>query len=348
MTRTRLRSSILLLLAAGLVTGCSKASTKQLGKAGYSDSESTSQPSSVAAFPIALRPMILPQLKPQKVRIKVFEHRLTSSPAAGETREELYLDLHATLQATGNNSDGAVPASLKINRICLTMNSSGPSRPQLSYDSQTDKPNNGNPLADLMATVADAKLSLRVSREGRLIELHGLDAKWRAANIIMAPPSLFTAQWMFRDAGMAELVSEGLFPSVPDRPVDMGDEWEFDVPLNIPLVARLTSHVRCAVLSSENDRTDALKTVGISGGGSVQPANLADSDVAPAIQPRVQTTSGHGIKLLIDPRTGSFSLTSGGRVEVELTLKPPAGDERLQMTISRRRSLQTERSRIEW
>ena len=255
---------------------------------------------------IALRTALVPDATPQPVRIRLHERRETISQDVGKVTHELKLDLTATLTRAAPSTDGGVEVKLVFKHIKLNVGM--PDRPEtkLAYDSATDKPNTGNPLADVMAHVAGAELALRIGPSGRLRGLHGLDVRWRKANLLMAPPALLTAQWLFRDAGMKELVAEALFPPMPAGPVRIGDAWEVDVPANIPLVARLNARVR-STLKRITRGADGVEgpTARIEGAGKIEPAPEILEGDTPAIHPIVKTGS---VKITQDVIPSSQSL----------------------------------------
>jgi len=295
---------------------------------------------------------LLPPASPQPVTIHVIEHRVTESQEAGKTIQDLDLSIEGTLKKDKAGAEGSIGASLHFDRIRLSVGEKNRTDSLLRYDSQTDKPGKGNRLADLMAVVADAKLALRVSPNGQLLELRGLDPKWRAAGIVMAPPDLLTAQWLFRDMSMAELVAEALFPPAPDRELTDGYKWSFDLPANIPLTAQFTSHLAARVEQMHpaaqpwpagNDGP-ASPILRIAATGQIEPAAAPLKDVAPAIRPAVSASSHH-LRLTFHPKTGFITHSSKRVLTTDLTLTPPQGNHRLRMRIHQVRTLEAERGR---
>lgn len=323
-------------LMAGLLAGCARVAGPPGVEVGP-PSSGPCPPTPQAAASVDLRTALLPPPGTQPVWIHLVEHRVTESPEAGRSVQELELELQASLKAGKTEPDGAVTATLQFDRIRLKMDSPDHPEETRTYDSQTDKPQKGSPLADLLTVVADARLDLRVSPNGRLIELRGLDPKWRAAGTIMAPPDLLAVQWLFRDMCMGELVAEALFLPMPASPVQPGDAWEFDVPANIPLMAQLTSRLRCTMdRQPADDKTS--EAIVICGSGCIEPTEPALKNSPPAIRPFVESSS-HTMTARLDPATSVFRQTSERRVRLGLTLAPPTGAERLRMSVDQTRKL---------
>jgi len=342
MARLFFRAGILLLTAV-LLVGCGRPGGPQVTAAqpaAPAPGSSTTRPAPSAT----LQAVLLPRATAQPVHIHLLEHRVTESAETGPTTQELELDLRASLKADKTRDDGSVEATLQFERIRLRMSPRSGSGAMLNYDSQTDKPKNGNPLADLMALVAGEKLHLHVGPDGRLLALRGLDPKWRAGGIVMAPPDLLAAQWLFRDMSMSELLGEALFIAVPAGPCRSGEKWEFDMPANIMLVARFTSHLRCT-MDAAPAVSGLTERMIIHGAGDIEPAKPIIEDAAPAIRPFVEA-GNHKLAATFDLSTGVSTQTSEREIAVALTLTPPEGSERLKMTIRQTRKLTSERGQV--
>ncbi len=337
MTGLSLRIGCGLVLAAALAPGCGHVEKRIAEPTASPDGEST-QSQAGQDTAIKLQYALIPSSTAQPVRIRVVEHRVTDSAETGSTTQDLDLDLRARLKAVKTRDDRTVEATLRFEQIRLKI---GPPEPALTYDSRSDKRGKGNSLADLMEVVADAELNLLIGPDGRLLELHGLNHKWRTAGIILPPPHLLTAQWLFRDNSMLELISEALFPVMPPGSVQVGDTWETSVPADIPLAVRLDSCLGWSVSSIANNKPASVE-VQLDGNGQVQLAASPLKDAPPGIRPHLKTGT-HTAKARVCPKTGAFQQTSGRLIEVELTLTPPAGKERLRATIRQERRLTAQR-----
>lgn len=290
-----------------------------------------------------LRTALVPGMTPQSVRIQLHERRETSGDDVGTVVHELELDLTGTLTRERERPNRESEARLVLNQIKLRLGVAGQAEQTLSYDSAKDEPGQGNPLADVMAVFKDAEVELVVGPSGRLRELSGLTQRWGKTGMIMAPPALLTAQWLFRDESMQELVAEALFPPMPAGPVAVGDAWEVVMPANVPLVARLNARVR-STLKEVDGRADETRAgrVKLEGSGTLEPAPPILPGDRPAIQPAVKNGTMTIVQYV---NAGSPSLVQASRrnLEMLLTLTPPTGDERVQMTIKQTRRLVSRR-----
>lgn len=337
MTGLSLRIGCGLVLISALTAGCRHVE-KRIAKPSASPDGESAQSQAGQDTTVELQSALIPSSTVQPVRIRLVEHRVTESAETGSTTQDLDLDLRATLKAVKTRDDRTVEATLQLRQIRLRIVTPEAS---LAYDSRSDKRDKGNSLADLMEVVADAELNLLIGPDGRLLELHGLNHKWRTAGIILPPPHLITAQWLFRDNNMLELISEALFPVMPPGSVQLGDTWETNVPAGIPLAVRLDSCLGWSVSSIANNNPASVE-VQLDGKGQVQLAASPLKDAPPGIRPHLKTGT-HTAKARVCPKTGAFQQTSGRLIEVELTLTPPAGKERLRATIRQERRLTAQR-----
>ncbi len=336
MLRGYLRLGSLVLVTMVLSTGC--AGTGHPRKAGPPPAPApSSQPQADAR--VDLKAVLLPP-RAQDVHIHLTEHRTTNSPQTDSVTQVLELELRAILKPGKTEADGSVRAVLEVTHTSLRTTTPTEPVSMLTYDSRKDKAGKGNRLADLMAIVADVKLALKIAPDGRLVELRGLDAKWRAAGIIMAPPDLLAVQWLFRDNSMQELVSEALFPPMPATAKRTGDSWNAEIPASIPLAAQLTSHLRFELSPGEDaDRTSG--SVRVKAAGQIKPTKPL-LDAPPAIQPAVNSAS-HTVQIQLNPESGLLRQKSTRTLDVDLTLTPPSGNDRLKMKLRQDRQMIGER-----
>jgi len=291
---------------------------------------------------IPLRTALLPPDSPHSVSIRLHEQRETTGEGFPRTVYSLDLQLYASLKRTRQTEEGEIEAELAFQRIVMKYGLVGRERHQFAYDSASDKPNSGNPLADLMQHVSDAVCYLRVGPSGRLRALHGLDPRWGRANLLMAPPALLTAQWTFRDVSMGELVAEALFPPMPASPVRQGDTWDVTVPANIPLVARIHSRLHSKLTHIEHNEK-GQPIVSIIGVGQLSPAPDLIEGQTPAIYPTIKSAS-HKVTQTVIPATGAFAQQQQIELVAKITMKAPADDTSLTMTIQRKRVLESKRT----
>lgn len=325
--------ALIVTLTAGcgrIGTGTARQATGSMGVA--------SQPQARQASFLDLRCALIPMAVDQPVRIHVVEHRLTESVETGPTAQDVDLDLQAALKAVKTRDDGTVEAKLRFARIRLNI---GTPESALTYDSGSDEAGKGNSLADLMEVVSDAELTLLVSSDGRLIELYGLDHRWREAGVIVPPPHLVVAHWMLRDNSMLELIGEALFPAVPAGPARVGETWETEIAADIPLAARLNSCLRWSICDATSDNRVPAE-VRLRANGEVRLAALPLQDSSPGIRPRLKSGS-HKVEVKLCPATGTFQQSSNRLIAVELILTPPSGEERLRATIHQQRRLTAQR-----
>lgn len=327
-----------------LLTGC--AATPPAGENGVASSQPASQP----AGPISLRTAMLPNEEPQSFRIQLHEKRETTPPGSTPVVHELMVDLSGTLtKSHGEDShkegrqNKDIHAVLIFDRILVSYEASQPPL-NLHYDSESDTSGQGNALADMMTHMQGAKLAVTLSQTGRVRDIDGLDAIWREANILAAPPPLFPVQWTFRDITMTELLAEALFPPMPGAAVGLGDRYETDIPANIPLLARFNSHLRGRVVLlefSEQDSTLAhLEVMGEIGDA----APILAGEV-PAIRPTIRTAT-HTIIQTVDPQTHSLEQNCVREMEIGLKMQPPAGESDLELTLIQKRTLTSQRGYI--
>ncbi|HPD31488.1 MAG TPA: hypothetical protein PLL20_15970 [Phycisphaerae bacterium] len=326
-----------LALAVVLAAGCAPIGTGAARQAARSTS-ATSQPEAKQDKAVDLRCLLIPSSLAQPVRIHVVEHRLTESAETGSTTQDVDLDLHALLRAVKVRDDGAVEATLRFVRIRMKVDAPQSS---LAYDSENDKAGKGDQLADLMEAVTDAELTLLVSPDGRLLELRGLDHRWRQAGVIVPPPHLLAVYWFFRDNCMLELVGEALFPVMPAGRAQVGETWEAEIPADIPLAARLNSCLRWS-LCSVTDDDPVPAEVWFEAKGTVRLADLPMKDTSPGIRPYLKSGT-HNVEAKLCPATGTFQQSSSRLIDVELILTPPSGKERLRTTIHQERRLTAQR-----
>ncbi len=339
---------VLALVASFILMGCGPSdSTLSRDATGHAatqpaPAESDGSPSDDQKPAVLLRTAMLPDKDPQPIRIHLAERRTTVGDTAGTFNHELDLELTGSLRRT-DDVDGRITATLKLERIQLQLGLSDRPETMLTYDSTTDPPNQGNPLADVMAVVANAELTLELSPTGRLRRAAGLDHLWHKADILLAPPGLLAAQWIFRDLGMTELLSEALFPPMPGSPVRVGDAWEIVVPANVPLVARLDARVK-STLADLAPHGEAESQARIDATAEIRPAGDILPGAPPAIRPIVRSASCRVVQTI---RPDTHELQQRGEQSVELLIQmvPPAGDQRLDMTLIRSRILTSERGR---
>lgn len=298
---------------------------------------------SAPAQQIDLRHAMIPGERAQGVWIELHERRETVSPEEGKTNHELHLVLEAVLTRTGVAENGDIQGKLKLKQIRLQFGEPDKAGRMLSYDSSKDQPGKGNPLADVMTHVAAAECTLTVSPSGQLKELHGLDGLWRKAKLVLVPPGLVAAQWLFRDAGMGELVSESLFPPMPERPAAAGTAWESGVPANIPLAARLNARVHSKVTSLSPAPGGPIAQID-SAGGIVVPPKIYKAD-DPGIRPQVKSGS-YRAQTRISAGPHLLVHSCEREMEIQLTLAPPAGSGQLTRTIKQERTLKSQRGDV--
>lgn len=295
------------------------------------------------AQPVTLRTALRAPDERQPVRIQLRERRVSSGQGMPETVHELDLDLSASLEPDPDEPGRPSRRLLVFQHLGLTLSMQGQTETRLSYDSRTDEPGTGNPLADLMSCVKDARLKLEIGPSGRLRNLTGLDPRWGQAGMVLAPPALIAAQWYFRDMAMQELLAEALFPPMPASPVRPGDRWEIDMPANIPLVARLNSRLSHELTEDEltmpgpvTDYT-TIRALGV-----ITPAGEILPNERPGMTAVVQDASHH-VLMRVAPETHQLSLTSKRHIKALVRLTPPTGTEQLAMTVQQQRTLTAQR-----
>jgi hypothetical protein len=275
------------------------------------------------------------------VRIHLAEHRETTGEDLPKTVHELELHLTGLLTRDGApKENGDVLARLVFEHVRLSFGSPGEPGAMLTFDSALNKAGRGDALADIMVHVARAEVVLRIDARGRLVELRGLDPLWRKANLLLVPPALLTAQWMFRDAGMAEVVAEALFPPMPTRPVKPRDTWQFTMPVNIPLMARLTSNLT-GRLEEVRPEGQAVLTL-VTSPGTIEPSPELIDGHPPGLQPVIESAE-HSVGISVDPRGLSYRQASERKLELLLSLTPPVTSASRQMRVKQVRRLDAER-----
>jgi hypothetical protein len=288
--------------------------------------------------PILLRGALLPDERPQQITVEFTDERETLLSGLPPVIYRLHLRLTAELSA-GRADGEQIAAELAFKRVELTLGAVGPEATPLSFDSARDGRGRGNPLADVMSAVADATCALRLTTTGRLRELSGLDARWRRANLLMVPPGLFAAQWLFRDAGMTKLIAAALFPPMPAGPVRPGDAWEIDASANIPLIARIDSRLRSTL--QEIGHGDPARVVIRGVGQLVASVDLPD-DLGPAIRPRIRSGSETVIQTIV-PDDHMLTQDRQSELDAEIVMTPPRGDNSQVMQLKRRTRLSSQR-----
>jgi len=308
-------------------------------------SQAESQPAGEPRKPsnaVALRTAMLPDVRPQPFRIQLEEWRETGGKDVPAVVHEMRIEISGTLNARApQTARRETEVKLVLRQIRVRFSASDRPDAVLSYDSTADRPDTGNPLADLLSHVVDAELTLRIAETRRLRGLRGLDAIWGRANLLMPPPPLLPVHWMFRDAGMIELASEALFPPMPFAPVRVGDYWETDIEANIPLVARLNSHVRGELLEIGTDPA-GVRFARTEVTGEIVNAPEILQSVPAALQPAIKSAS-HTIAQRIDWNSHALEQTSRREMEIEMTLTPPVGGGERKMTIRQKRTVTSER-----
>ena len=162
--------------------------------------------------------------------------------------------------------------------------------------------------------------------------------------MLMCPPALLSAQWLFRDITMQELVSEALFPPMPAGGIRSGDQWDVVIPASIPLAAQLDSTIRSRLLTP-SERT-APGIIQIEGKGTIAPAKLIIADLEPAIRPTIHRAE-HTVSLTVNPETHTLKQESKRKLELGLHLIPPTKSQTLEMKIKQTRELTAIRGKLE-
>ncbi|MGQ9650117.1 MAG: hypothetical protein ACUVXJ_08400 [Phycisphaerae bacterium] len=337
MTASAPRIGCGLALIVTLSAGCGRVGTSAARQA-IGSMGAASRPQAGQDSLLDLHCALIPTAVAQPIRIHVVEHRVTESFETGPTTQDVDLDLQAVLKAVKTRDDGAVEAKLRFARICLNIRTP---ESALTYDSGSDKTGRGHSPAGFMEAVSDAELTLLVGPDGRLMELSGLNHRWREAGIIVPPPHLMAAHWMFRDNSMFELLGEALFPAVPAGPARVGETWEAEIAADIPLAARMNSRLHWSICSVTND-SPAPAEVRFRAKGDVQVAAPPLQDSSPGIRPRLKSGI-HNVEAKLCPATGTIQQSSNRLIDVELILTPPSGEERLRTTIHQERWLTAQR-----
>jgi len=343
---------VLLICLAALLSRCGMPASQPGGDPGTSPAQSRTAVlpsgsvkhlSSDPATIIVLRRATRPAVRPQPVRVALSEHRETTVQDAATTVSQLDLTLEGNLVA-GTKGGESAAASLTFDRIRLVYGEPAGPREMLSYDSTGDRAGQGNPLADLLVIVVGAQLQVSLEPTGRFVELNGLDVLWRKADVILAPPPLLPAQWIFRDLGMGELVAETLFPPMPQASVRVGESWRTTLPANVMLAAPLRVHLQ-ATLTGIDCTPRGRRVASVRLEGAMEPAlDIYGSD-EPGIVPQV-ASSTHRVDLRIEPESCSLRQTSRRELELHLTLRPPHGGETRTMIIRQTRTLTVARRKL--
>ena len=293
---------------------------------------------------ILLRTAMLPTEGPQPFRIQLDEKRETQPNDSARAAHELHIDLSGTLAKPKKPHRDVPPGGVLVFEHIQIEYRSGQDNVHLHYDSATDAEGQGNALADMMVHVKGVELRLSLTPTGRLRDLDGLDAIWRKADMLVAPPPLFAVQWLFRDLSMTELVAEALFPPMPGAAVGPADRWEMYIPANIPMVVRFNSHLtgRLTRLGA-NNRGEPIAHIDVVGDIINAPSILEGE--APAIRATLQSAS-HQITQVVDPHEHALEQTNLRRMETVLKLQPPTGESSLEMTLTQTRTLIASRGSI--
>lgn len=332
-------------MALTLLSGC----VSPGGSTGTVDTAGTGSitPGITAAQPtrsgdlVVLRRAMLPREEPQSIYLDLRETRDTSGEGFAPTHHELHLELTGTLLGEPSRDLEAIRARLVLEHITLEYSAPGKPGETFKYESGRDSADGDKALADLMDVVARAEISLTISPTGRLIECDGLDPLWRKANLLMAPPALLTAQWLFRDIGMCELLSEALFPPMPSESVRAGERFGVKLPVNIMLAAPLVSELSGTLVRANRDLQSG-ETAEVELTGTIRPDDATSSDERPGLIPVVRSSS-HEVSQRIAPEARGLEQESRRSVEVALTLQPPSGNERREMIIHQTRLLVSRR-----
>lgn len=333
-----------MLLMAGVLAGCTQSQRTTQSSAAESAPDiamATDAPSPATASDlVVLRDAMAMLPKPQAVHFELHEHRTTTGQDIPETVNELHLEV------TGRLLPPALPQnpapSLLFEHIVLSYGDPGRQGGMLTYDSAVDKPKQGNPLADIMTVVNRAEATLTFDRPGELRELDELDARWRGADMLMVPPALLTAQWMFRDIGMGELVSEAFFPPMPQSSVRAGETWKVDLPANVMLVAPLAAELTGRCMKVINDAETKQPVVEASLAGKIKPREEVFGDVPPSVRPTVEESRCE-ITQVIRPADHALKQESKRELVLRVTLQPPNDGAPRTMTIHQTRTLKSTR-----
>jgi len=293
-----------------------------------------------------LKTALLPRETAQPVDVSILEERTTETHEGVRATHRMTLRRQGELSRTGAQEDGTVLAAMTLHRVRLHYGQVDPERRMFAYDSQEDATGKENPLADLMSIVAESEIRLRVSDEGRLIEVSGLDARWRGAGVLMAPPALLQAQWTFRDIPMRYLLAEALFPALPGRSLEVNDTWSSEEAIYVAVVSRLIAETRNTLseLHAFKQDGDARIRCTIKQKAEFRPAAPILENRPPSLETEVRQGTGTGT-LDIVPETGDMEYTFKRRLDLAVYQVPPEGDRSPPMTIQQRFEVQAKRGR---
>lgn len=295
---------------------------------------------------VRLKDALLPLEGDHPLRLSFHEDRVTTTHEGVRIRHELELELRATLSKTGLNQAGHVLARLSLDRIELRFGMLEPEKTMLSYDSEKDDRNQDQPLAELMQVVAGCELELAVSPEGKLVHLAGLDTRWRRAGILMAPPALMQAQWLFRDIPMQYLLAEALFPVLPEEPMGMNDTVSSQEMIHVPLVSRLTGETRNTlreIVAFRQNDTTRMRYI-LRRESTFRPAKPILEGRPPSLATEVRDGTQSGT-LEVIPDSGDMTYAFKRRLELAVYQVPPEGDRSPPMTIEHTVAVEVKRGR---
>ncbi len=285
------------------------------------------------------RATLPPTGEPQPFQLEVTERRETTLADGTTTTQRMSIILAGKLRRDREPGDGTVEATLLLTRIQVTLESLQPVKESLTYDSAADPKSQAHSLAELMSAVRDAELSLVVGPDGTLRSLHGLDARWSEAKVLVARPALMGVQLQFRDAAMKELISEALFPPMPARPLGVGGTWDARVPVSLPaaalLVSKLHHRIGGAVAGGSPEQAGAAS---VEAEGVIENAPPILPGIEASLRSRVRS-SRHHVKASLHPERHELSQVSERELALELQQVPPEGGDSLTLTIQQTRRL---------
>ncbi len=289
-----------------------------------------------------LHTSLLPREKPQPYRISVHEDRETTTHDGTVTKHVLEMHLSGKLRRTGDNEAGDILASMTLDRVQMRYGT----RPGGILQSGAPNEKDDNPIGKLLEVVRGAELQLRLSPSGELLDVSGLNARWRKAGMLMAPPALLQVQWMFRDHAMRDLLAEVLFPPLTSETVAQNDTWKSASILTVPVVARLKAETTNTVSRVRADH-DGAELVHLVMKSAVRPAD----PILPGREPSLKTeviAAEVAANLELVPASGAMASTSMRNLELEVRQVPPKGELSPPLTIKIERKCDVARGKYVW
>jgi hypothetical protein len=176
--------------------------------------------------------------------VKMDMDQVTTMSTGQVTNQKIQMMMVMELEAGAKDAQGAQVLTTTFKRASQSL-TGGPI--SMAYDSAN--PQGGNPMfASLYRAMLDKPIQMKLNKDGKVTDLSGLDAIWdamAAENPSMALMAKNMKEQM-GDTYLSQMMDLGR-RMAPSSPVAVGDSWESDQPLNLPMIGPIQVKQTCTL-----------------------------------------------------------------------------------------------------